>query len=66
MGTIKTRIAKTYHDYREMMARTDIDTVMIAVPDHWHELIATEAAKNKKDIYGESRSPAPLLSNRPS
>src|SRR5437667_11701149 len=36
-----------------MMARTDIDTVMIAVPDHWHDLIATEAARNKKDIYGE-------------
>ncbi len=44
---------KSYHDYREMMARKDIDTVMIAVPDHWHELISVEAAKNKKDIYGE-------------
>ncbi len=44
---------KAYHDYREMLARPDIDAVMIAVPDHWHELIATEAARNKKDIYGE-------------
>jgi predicted dehydrogenase len=44
---------KPYHDYREMMARTDIDAVMLAVPDHWHELVAVEAAKNKKDIYGE-------------
>jgi len=52
-GHYKNQDCKTYHDYREMMARTDIDTVMIAVPDHWHELIATEAAKNKKDIYGE-------------
>lgn len=43
----------SYHDYREMMARKDIDAVMIAVPDHWHELIAVEAAKNGKDIYGE-------------
>jgi predicted dehydrogenase len=42
-----------YHDYREMMARKDIDTVMIAVPDHWHALIAVEAARQKKDIYGE-------------
>ncbi len=26
---------------------------MIAVPDHWHELVAVEAARHKKDIYGE-------------
>lgn len=43
----------SYHDYRELLARTDIDAVMIAVPDHWHALIATEAAARKKDIYGE-------------
>ena len=44
---------KSYHDYREMMARSDIDAVMLAVPDTWHALTATEAARNKKDIYGE-------------
>jgi len=44
---------KSYHDYRELMARTDIDAVMLAVPDHWHALIAVEAANQKKDIYGE-------------
>src|SRR5262249_46667537 len=49
----KNEDCKAYHDYREMMARTDIDTVMLAVPDHWHELVAVEAARNKKDIYGE-------------
>jgi predicted dehydrogenase len=42
-----------YHDYRELMARDDIDAVMLAVPDHWHALIATEAARHKKDVYGE-------------
>ena len=44
---------RAYHDYRELMARTDIDAVMLAVPDNWHALVATEAAKHKKDIYGE-------------
>src|SRR6266567_4312092 len=52
-GHYKNQDCKAYHDYREMMARKDIDTVMIAVPDHWHALIAVEAANNKKDIYGE-------------
>ena len=42
-----------YHDYREMLARDDIDAIIIAVPDHWHAIIATEAAARKKDIYGE-------------
>ena len=44
---------KPYHDYREMMARADIDAVMLAVPDHWHALTSLEACKQKKDIYGE-------------
>src|SRR5437773_12578479 len=44
---------KAYHDYREMMARDDIDAVMLALPDHEHALTATEAANRKKDIYGE-------------
>jgi predicted dehydrogenase len=44
---------KAYHDFRELMARKDIDAVMLAVPDTWHALVAVEAANNKKDIYGE-------------
>src|SRR5208283_5134505 len=31
---------KGYRDYREMLARTDIDAIMIAVPDQWHAIIA--------------------------
>ena len=49
----QTKDCKGYHDYLELLARPDIDAVMIAVPDHWHELVATEAARRKKDVFGE-------------
>ena len=49
----QTKDCTAYHDYREILARDDIDAVMIAVPDHWHELVETEAARRKKDVYGE-------------
>lgn len=52
-GHYGNKDCQKYHDYREMMARTDIDAVMLAVPDNWHALISTEAANHKKDIYGE-------------
>ena len=52
-GHYKNQDCKAFTDYREMMARPDIDFVMLAVPDNWHALVATEAARNKKDIYGE-------------
>lgn len=43
----------TYGDYRDLLARKDIDAVMIATPDHWHGILATEAARAGKDIYAE-------------
>ncbi|HNZ48559.1 MAG TPA: Gfo/Idh/MocA family oxidoreductase [Candidatus Hydrogenedentes bacterium] len=42
-----------YHDFREVLARDDIDAVMIATPDHWHALISIAAAQAGKDIYCE-------------
>jgi len=43
----------TYADYRQLLARKDIDAVMIAVQDHSHALVATTAAKAGKDMYCE-------------
>jgi predicted dehydrogenase len=43
----------SYHDYREMFARKDLDAVLLAAPDHWHALLSTEAARQGLDIYGE-------------
>lgn len=42
-----------YIDYHEVLARKDIDAVVIATPDHWHAYIAVAACKAGKDIYCE-------------
>ncbi len=43
----------TYNDFREVLARDDIDAVVIAPPCHWHVPIALAAARAGKDIYVE-------------
>ncbi|MBX3411938.1 MAG: Gfo/Idh/MocA family oxidoreductase [Pirellulales bacterium] len=45
--------AELYEDYTRVLARDDIDAVIIAVPDHWHAKIAIEATKTGKAIYCE-------------
>jgi predicted dehydrogenase len=42
-----------YRDFRELVARTDLDAVLSATGDRWHPLVAMAAARTGKDVYSE-------------
>jgi myo-inositol 2-dehydrogenase/D-chiro-inositol 1-dehydrogenase len=42
---------KTYHDFHDVLARTDIDAVIVSVPDHQHAFVAIQAVLAGKDVY---------------
>ena len=42
-----------YNNFEDLLARDDIDAVLIAVPDHWHAMVAIAACRAGKDVYCE-------------
>jgi predicted dehydrogenase len=53
-----------YNDFRELLARKDIDGVVIATPDHWHAIPSIAAAAAGKDIYCEKPMSHSVLEGR--
>ena len=49
----RTNDCRAYNDFRELLARGDLDAVQIAIPDHWHGIISVAAARTGVDIHGQ-------------
>jgi len=43
----------THNDFRDLLARSDIDAVSIVLPDHWHAIVGIAAARAGKDIFSQ-------------
>jgi len=52
-GTSSYTSCEAYRDFRDLIARADVDAVLMALPFHWHAPMAIMAAKAGKDVYSE-------------
>jgi len=50
-GAYRSKDCAACNDFRELLARDDIDAVHIATPDHWHAIMIIEACRHGKDVF---------------
>ncbi len=58
------RSCEAYRDFRELLARPDIDAIVVATPDHWHVPAAVLAVRAGKDVYVEKPLGVSIAENK--
>ncbi len=56
--------ARTFTDFRKLLAEKDLDAVVIATPDHWHAIQTIDACEAGKDVYVEKPLSITVLEGR--